>query len=419
MNRIETRLARTAVMVAALALFVTVPARAADPAGGMPGEWLSQYAGARALGMGGAYVATADDALGILWNPSGLSRLDQNQLMFENLQLFEDTSVNGFSVAVPGSWLPSFGLSMVSLSSGNFQRTNDVNDPLGAFKEGETAYFFTMSKNLGPRFSIGTNLKLVQQTIEDFSGGGFGFDLGAMYQISPQLRFGISALNLGGPSITLRQTAETYPTEYRGGVALAALNGRALITAEIDQSTGLGTRFHTGAEYWIQSGIAARVGYDDSRATGGFSYRFLPQYQFDYGVADHPLGMTHRFGLTYRFGGFFAASQADPQVFSPTGEKAVTKIDLNARTKSGAESWTLELHDKSNVVVRKFGGAGQPPAHLLWDGKDESGMPMADGTYRYQLTVKDKEGRVLIGPLRQIEIFTNGPQGSVPVLPVQ
>jgi hypothetical protein len=419
MNRIDSRITRTVALFATLAALAVQPARAADQGGGMPGEWLSQYAGARALGMGGANVAMADDALGILWNPGGLSQLDQNQLMFENLHLFEDTSLNGFSIAVPGSWLPSFGLSMVSMSSGDFQRTNDVNDALGSFKEGETAYLFTMARGFSPRFSVGTNVKLVQQTIEDFSGGGFGVDLGAMYQLTPQFKVGFSALNLGGPSITLRQTAETYPTEYRGGVTLNALNGRAFITTEIDQSTGLGTRFHGGAEYWIQPGLAARVGYDDTRATGGFSYRFLPQYQFDYGVADHPLGMTHRFGLTYRFGGFFAASHADPEVFSPTGEKAVTKIDLNAHTKSGAESWTLELHDKSNAVVRKFGGPGQPPAHLLWDGKDESGMPMADGTYRYQLTVKDKEGRILVGPMRQVEIFTNGPQGAVPVLPVQ
>src|SRR6058998_3173457 len=115
------------------------PARAQEAAG-VPGEWLSRYTSARTLGMGGAYVATADDPLGVLWNPAGISTMDQNELRFENARLFEETSINGLGFAVPGSWLPSFGVSMVSMGSGDFQRTNDMNDPLGTFKNGETAY---------------------------------------------------------------------------------------------------------------------------------------------------------------------------------------------------------------------------------------------------------------------------------------
>ena len=163
-------------------------------------------------------------------------------------------------------------------------------------------------------------------------------------------------------------------------------------------------------------GMALRVGVSDSRATGGFSYRFASQYQLDYGVADHPLGLSHRVGLSYRFAGFFASSHAEPQVFSPTGEKATTKISLNARTKGEADAWTLEVVSKSGEVVRRFGGPGLPPPHVQWDGKDEGGLPLADGVYAYHLTVKDKVGRVLTGPTRKIEISTGGPQGAVPVV---
>src|SRR6185295_14610169 len=133
---------------------------------------------ARTLGLGSAYVATANDPLGVLWNPAGLSWMDQNELRFETARLFEDTAINSFGFAVPGNWLPSFGLTMVSLGSGEFQRTNDMNDDLGTFKNGETAYLFTASRSFSKRLAIGTNLKLVQQSVEDYSGQGFGFDLG-------------------------------------------------------------------------------------------------------------------------------------------------------------------------------------------------------------------------------------------------
>lgn len=410
---------RAATVAAVLTLVVTTrPAWAQEANAGNPGEWLMRYTTARTLGLGGAYVATADDALGVLWNPAGLSGMDQNELRFENARLFEETQINGFSFAVPGSWLPSFGITVLSLSSGDFEKTNDMNAPLGTFKNAETAYLFTMSKAFTPRLAVGTNLKLVQQTVEDFSAGGFGLDLGGWYYVTPTVKLGATVANLGGPSISLRDVAETYPVTIRGGAAAQVLNGRGMVALQVDQSDGLGTRLHAGAEYWLQPVIALRVGFDDAYGTGGFTYRFAPQYQFDYGVADQELGLTHRVGLSYRFGGFFASSKADPSVFSPTGEKAVTQIALNARTKADPERWTLEVVNKADEVVRTFSGAGQPPPHVQWDGKDENGLPLADGVYRYRLTVKDREGRQVTANVRQLTISTTGPQGEVPVIPV-
>jgi flagellar hook assembly protein FlgD len=55
----------------------------------------------------------------------------------------------------------------------------------------------------------------------------------------------------------------------------------------------------------------------------------------------------------------------------------------------------------------------------MWDGKDENGLPLPDGTYRYTLVVHDAEGRVITSPTKTVEISTGGPQGSVPVIPIQ
>lgn len=401
-------------------LMLAGPARAQVVAsGGLPGEWYNRYTTARTLGLGGAFVALADDPMGVIWNPAGLSAMDQNELRFENARLFESTSINGFGFAVPGSRFPSFGVTMVSLGSGEFQRTNAMNDDLGAFKTGETAYLLTASRAFSTRFAIGANMKLIQQRVEDFTAGGFGVDLGAWYVIRPGIRVGGSVANLGGPKLTLRSEQETWPTQIRGGFAAQVLHGKGLVVAQIDRSEGLGTAFHAGGEYWIQPTIAMRLGLDDAAGTGGFSFRFAPQYQLDYGVADHPLGMTHRVGVSYRFGGFFASSKADPEVFSPTGEHAVTKILLNSRTKADAQSWSLEIVNKSQEVVRRFGGSGQTPAHVQWDGKDEAGMPVADGSYKYQLVVSDREGRRIVGPVHAVMISTTGPQGQVPVVQAQ
>ncbi len=415
---ISTLKSRSLAAWAAIALLGAVPdriARAEDATAGTPGEWLAQYTSARTLGMGSAFVASADDPLGCLWNPAGLSFMNRNELRFESARMFEGTTLNAAGFAVPGSRLPSLGIAMVSLGSGDFERTNEMNDALGSFRESETAYFVTAAKSLSPSLALGVNFKFVQQGLEDFHAGGFGMDAGAAMHVTPAVWLGASVMNLGGPKLQLRSVSESYPTLMRGGVAMSVLGGRGLLSTEFDHSEGLGSQLRAGAEYWIQPVLAMRFGYQDGQGSGGFSYRFTPHYQLDYGVIDHPLGMAHRVGVRYGFGGFFASAAAEPSIFSPTGEKPVTKISLNARTKAEPKTWSLEIVNKSDEVVRHFGGQGQPPSHLEWDGKDDSGLPLPDGSSRYRMTVRDAAERHLDAPTRSVVIKSTGPEVVVPV----
>ena len=101
--------------------------------GGTPGEWMTHYQSARTLGL-------ADDPLGVLWNPAGLSVMDQNEVRVEHGRMFGEATLNAAGFAVPGSRLPSLGITVVSMRSGEIQRTNDMNDDLGTFRDAETAY---------------------------------------------------------------------------------------------------------------------------------------------------------------------------------------------------------------------------------------------------------------------------------------
>jgi hypothetical protein len=402
-------------LAAGLVLVMPVASGAVTETGGTPGDWLARYSGARTVGLGSAYVAAADAPIGVVWNPATLGFLDQNEILLETARLFEDTELHGLSFAVPGRWLPSLGFTVLMLRSGGFERTNELNESLGTFDNGETAFLFSASKHIGTRFSLGGNVKVVRQSLEEFNAGGFGVDLGGLVNVTPRLRLGFALLNIGGPSLKLRETDETYPVEMRGGLALRLLGGRGLIAAEIDRRGESPVRLHTGAEYWIQRSLGLRVGYDDSYAAGGMSYRLTPQVQFDYGVSDNALGLAHRVGVSYRFGGFYAGAHALPVVFSPTGDQPVTRISMQAHTKSDPDRWSLQFLNKSDEVVRQFGGKGVPPSHVEWDGKDENGLPLPDGMYRYTLVVYDREGRLLSDATRMVEISTGGPQGSVPV----
>ncbi len=391
-------------------------ARAEDQSAGAPGDWLSRYATARSMGMGGAFVAVADEPLGVVWNPAGFSQMFQNAVQLETARIYEGTSIFSLGFAMPGKRYPSFGVTVLSLRSGDFERTNELNESLGQFSEGEMALLFSASKSFTPRFTLGANAKIIRQTVDVFSASGVGFDLGLFFNITPTVGLGASLLNVGGPTLALRSIEEAYPMEFRGGMSLRLFGERGLITAEIDQRKGSPTMFRAGSEFWAHPNLGLRFGFYESSPSGGFSARVAPAVRIDYSMSNEELGVTHRIGLSYEFGGFFASSEAIPPVFSPLGEQSVTQFNLQARAKAEIMSWELEIVDKSNQVVRRFSGKGVPPSHVMWDGKSEEGLPLPDGAYRYYLVVQDEDAREIAGHVRTVEITTAGPQGAVPVV---
>lgn len=404
-----------AVLLMLLGLLAAGAARAEDQNGGWAGDWLTNYQSARAMGLGGSFTGLADEPLGMVWNPAGLTQLGRNELFLETSRYFQGTSINTFSFAVPGTRFPTLGLSILDLRSDDFQRTSEVNDDLGTFREGETAYVLSASHSLHPRVSVGANLRVVHQSVEEFSATGMGLDLGVLLHPAETVRVGLSAANLGGPGLELRDTKETYPEQLRGGVAVDLMQGRAMLTAEVEKIGDLRTNLRGGGEFALTSTFTLRAGFDGSDPAGGFTVNLPHDLRLDYGTGDHDLGMIHRFSLSWRFGGFFARSQASPEVFSPLGAKSAARFELAARTRQDVETWRLDITDQNGGVVRTFGGRGAPPSHLMWDGKTATGNPLPDGDYAYRLVVRDLGGLETVGESRVIGIDTRSRQINVPV----
>ncbi len=77
----------TLLVLVFLAVVAAAPtARAAKFAG----AFMEDGGGARALGMGGAFAAVADDPTATFWNPAGLSRLDSRELFLMHDERFGD-----------------------------------------------------------------------------------------------------------------------------------------------------------------------------------------------------------------------------------------------------------------------------------------------------------------------------------------
>ena len=63
--------------------------------------FLSIDVGAQAVSMGGAYVAVANDATAMYWNPAGIARSNQYQALFNHSKWIADISINYMGVVIP------------------------------------------------------------------------------------------------------------------------------------------------------------------------------------------------------------------------------------------------------------------------------------------------------------------------------
>jgi flagellar hook assembly protein FlgD len=70
---------------------------------------------------------------------------------------------------------------------------------------------------------------------------------------------------------------------------------------------------------------------------------------------------------------------ATPAGFSPNGDGARDTDKLRA-VLSGSDDWTIALSDAAGGVVARFSGSG-PVASAEWDGRDDAGRRLPDGTY--------------------------------------
>jgi len=65
--------------------------------------------------------------------------------------------------------------------------------------------------------------------------------------------------------------------------------------------------------------------------------------------------------------------------FSPDGDGVRDRAEVDF-TVSEVADWSIELRDQSGAVVRRMSGQGSSAA-ATWDGKDEAGRDLPDGTY--------------------------------------
>jgi hypothetical protein len=151
--------------------------------------------GSRAVGMGGAFTATADDITAIYWNPGGLANLYSQEATFNHVRWIADVN---FDYAAFATYLPDFGTlgTFVSVLSMDEMLVRTTDQPEGSgeyFSAGAMAIGISYARNLTDQFSIGGNVKYVREYLWNMSATGVALDIGTIYKIPVLNEFRLAA----------------------------------------------------------------------------------------------------------------------------------------------------------------------------------------------------------------------------------
>ncbi len=292
-----------AVLLAILGL--CLPAHAQFAKVGTVGlKFLDIGVGGRALAMGEAYAAVANDASAIFWNPAGTANIQSGDFFAGYTSWPAD--INLYSAAfVKKTGFGHLGLSFTILNTGLMNRTTTYDpdgDFSGTFAFEDWAAGLTYSRYLTDRFAFGTTFKLFKETLADWEETGWAVDIGTYYETGYRsLRIGMSILNFG-PDIRYDivdvdgvpggfpdgldndgdgfadndadEKSVPLPLTFRAGIAFEVLEtatSKATLSAELMHPSDNEERYNFGGEYWFHDMFALRAGWKLNADEGGFT----------------------------------------------------------------------------------------------------------------------------------------------------
>jgi hypothetical protein len=252
---------RALLLVCALA----VPVRA-----GESGAFLKIPAGARAVGLGSAYTALADDAAASAWNPAGLGGLRTREFTATHAEMFEGLRHEFLAAAAP-TRLGTLGLAAELLNQGSLEGRDAQGRPDGSFEASDRAVTLALGRSLGGG-RLGGGVRFIESTLADATARTVAFDLGAQAAAGRiyglPLAFGAAARNLG-PGLKYGGVREPLPTTVSAGAAVRLPAG---LTFTVDwrwRPNAEKTEVGVGTEYAVLSGVALRAGYATTQAPQG------------------------------------------------------------------------------------------------------------------------------------------------------
>ncbi|PMQ01722.1 MAG: hypothetical protein CBR30_04775 [Dictyoglomus sp. NZ13-RE01] len=235
---------------------------------------------ARAVGLGEAYSALSDDWGALVYNPAGLTYVDKINVGFTHLEMPESWT----RVEFLGGVLP---LNKISLGFGASLKSIANSEEL-LFPFSENAFQVSVASKVMPNLSLGATLYLYLTTLDTGSAQGFGVDLGAIYELNPNINLSLALYN---PVSYLKWSTGTVENVERKDVVLGGMFKlnlgniplKFLADVSLLEKINFLNRVHVGTEVNFLPFLTLRTGYDGAKegVTFGLGVNFS-NLNFDY-----------------------------------------------------------------------------------------------------------------------------------------
>jgi len=287
------------------------------------GEFLALGVGAKALGMGGAFVGVANDVTASYWNPSGLCQLDRKQLSLMHAETFGSLLNQDFiAFALPLEETLSnstIAFSLLRLGGGGIKITGLKDSSrvilLREESHADYAFLFSYSHPIHSNLFWGANLKLIYRHLVDNSAFGLGADLSFLARPYSFLTLGANLMDIT-PTLLFYDngTTETINPTTKFGVGINhEIKDFSLLFASDADVRYEGRKFsaqywvgdiswdmHYGVEILYRKNLAARLGFDQGDFTAGAGF-LIRQFGLDIAFLSHDqLDNTYRISLFVR-----------------------------------------------------------------------------------------------------------------------
>jgi len=307
--------------------------------------FLSIEVGARAIAMGGAFAAVANDATALFWNPAGLAGLTgAGEVTLNHTDWLADISFDYAGAVLSLGRTGNIGLSFTSLTMGEME-VRTVTYPEGTgekFGASDFAIGASYARTLTDRFSIGFTTKYINQKLWHESASSFAIDIGTLFRTQFNgMTIGMSICNFGNKmQLTgsdtqvpvdvapdkegnnskivgnMKTDKWSLPLIFRFGVAMNVINNynyRWTVALDAMHPNDNTEYLNVGTEYAIRNFVFLRAGYKnlfmkDSEegltAGAGLAYKLLGNVSLnlDYAYGDFGiLENVQRFTFAIRF----------------------------------------------------------------------------------------------------------------------
>ncbi len=348
-----------------LALGVSHAAFNSDSKGTSGAQFLKLGVGARALGMGEAYSAVADDGTAMYWNPGAILNTKGASISLMQASLFGDINYQFLGYSTPVGNNSAFGAGLQRLTAGTIKETDSSGIETGASSSPSDIAGALGYAHKAGGWSIGVAAKYISSKISG-SATAFAADFGLL---SPKLlddKFHISlvAQNIGS-KIKFDTAGDSLPLNIKLGSALNFSN-KFIAALDLNFPNDNAPYAAAGCEYRINPEgrwqFAGRAGYNtrasgDIKGLSGFSLGLgvvISQVSMDYAFIPYgDLGNTQRISLGISFGGNESPRQRTiPHEISEPAKQPEPKIQPKA-AQSNIAQLLKDLQDESLETRKK------------------------------------------------------------------